>query len=125
MWRTKKIRNIFVFIVLNLTAALRIAWLLLVEFIVAVADMVRAVTSGRKLYKEFLLLLSRVFVGVGLRELLMISGQIDVARGLHGKVRWCPACGGGPLERERHLTMSVAAAAIYAHLARTHLMPRL
>jgi endonuclease/exonuclease/phosphatase family metal-dependent hydrolase len=82
MWRTKKIRNIFVFVVLNLTAAVRIAWLLLVEFGVAVADMVRAVISGRRLYKEFLLLISRVFVGVGLRELLTISGQIDVARGL-------------------------------------------
>jgi endonuclease/exonuclease/phosphatase family metal-dependent hydrolase len=44
--------------------------------------MVRAIASGRRGYKEFLLLISRVFVGVGLRELLTISGQIDVARGL-------------------------------------------
>jgi endonuclease/exonuclease/phosphatase family metal-dependent hydrolase len=82
MWRTKKIRNIFVFIVLNLGTALRIAWLLLIEFGVAGWDMMRAVASGRRVYKEFLLLVSRVFVGVGLRELLTISGQIDVARGL-------------------------------------------
>lgn len=82
MWRTKKIRNIFVFIVLNLTAAFRIAWLLLVEFCVAIVDMIRAIASGRRPYREFLLLISRVFVGVGLRELLTISGQIDVARGL-------------------------------------------
>ncbi len=82
MWRTKKIRNIFVFIVLNLTAAFRIAWLLLVEFCVGVVDMVRAIARGRRPYREFLLLVSRVFVGVGLRELLTISGQIDVARGL-------------------------------------------
>ena len=82
MWRTKKIRNIFVFILLNLSSALRIAWLLLVEFAVAAVDMLRAVASGRRVYKEFLLLVSRVFVGVGLRELLTISGQIDVARGL-------------------------------------------
>src|SRR5688500_6829665 len=38
LWRTKKIRNIFVFIVLNLTAALRIAWALLAEFGVALLD---------------------------------------------------------------------------------------
>ena len=82
MWRTKKIRNIFVFIVLNLPSAVRIAGLLAVEFVVALGDLIRAVASGRRPYKEFLLLMSRVFVGVGLRELLMISGQIDVARGL-------------------------------------------
>lgn len=82
MWRTKKIRNIFVFILLNLTSAFRIAWLLLVEFCVGGADMVRAIARGRRPDREFLLLISRVFVGVGLRELLTISGQIDVARGL-------------------------------------------
>jgi endonuclease/exonuclease/phosphatase family metal-dependent hydrolase len=82
MWRTKKIRNIFVFIVLNLFTAFRLAGLLTVELGVAGWQMLRAVTGGRPMYKEFLLLLSRVFIGVGLRELLMISGQIDVARGL-------------------------------------------
>ncbi|HEY1109659.1 MAG TPA: endonuclease, partial [Opitutaceae bacterium] len=82
MWRTKKIRNIFVFCVLHLTAAVRIAGLLIVEFFVAMWEMIRALLSGRPLYKEFLLLVSRVFVGVGLRELLTISGQIDVTRGL-------------------------------------------
>lgn len=82
MWRTKKIRNIFVFIVLNLTAAIRIAGLLVVEFGVGLVDLLRAIRSGRRLYKEFMLLVSRVFVGVGLRELLTLSGQIDVARGL-------------------------------------------
>lgn len=82
MWRTKKIRNIFVFCVLHLTAAVRIAGLLFVEFFVALWEMIRALLSGRPLYKEFLLLVSRVFVGVGLRELLTISGQIDVTRGL-------------------------------------------
>lgn len=82
MWRSKKIRNIFVFVVLNFFTALRLAGLLAVEFCVALVDMVRAVASGRKPGREFLLLVSRVFVGVGLRELLTISGQIDVARGL-------------------------------------------
>jgi len=82
MWRTKKIRNIFVFIVLHLTAAFRIAGLLLVEFFVALVEMIKAIASGRRPDKELMLLLSRVFVGVGLRELLTISGQIDVARGL-------------------------------------------
>lgn len=82
MWRSKKIRNIFVFILLNLASAWRIAWLLLVQSGVALADMLRAIASGRRPGSEFLLLVSRVFVGVGLRELLTISGQIDVTRGL-------------------------------------------
>jgi endonuclease/exonuclease/phosphatase family metal-dependent hydrolase len=82
MWRTKKIRNIFVFILLNLTAAFRIAGLLLVEFGIAFVDMLRAIFSGRRPYREFLLMISRVFVGTGLRELLTLSGQIDVTRGL-------------------------------------------
>lgn len=82
MWRTGKILNIFVFILLQLPSAIRIAWLLLVEFAVAVGDAARAIAKGRKPSLELMLLLSRVFVGVGLRELLIISGQIDVTRGL-------------------------------------------
>lgn len=82
MWRTKKFRNILIFCGLNMMSAFRIAGLLLVEFCVAAADLMRAVTKGRRLGPEFLLLVSRVFVGVGLRELLTISGQIDVTRGL-------------------------------------------
>jgi endonuclease/exonuclease/phosphatase family metal-dependent hydrolase len=82
MWRAKKFRNLFLFLVLNFPTALRLAWLLVVEFFIALGDMARAVASGRRMGREMLLLLSRVFVGVGLRELLTISGQIDVARGL-------------------------------------------
>lgn len=82
MWRTNKIRNIFVFIALNLPTALRIAWQILIEAGVGIGDAFRAIVSGRRLGRELMLLVSRVFVGVGLRELLTISGQIDVARGL-------------------------------------------
>ena len=82
MWRTGKIRNIFVFILLQLPTALRIAWLLVIELAVAIGDAARAIARGRKPSPELMLLLSRVFVGVGLRELLTISGQIDVTRGL-------------------------------------------
>ncbi|HYD84401.1 MAG TPA: endonuclease, partial [Opitutus sp.] len=82
MWRSGKIRNIFLFIVLQLPAALRILWRLLVEMGVAISDAAQAIARGRKPKLELMLLLSRVFVGVGLRELLTISGQIDVTRGL-------------------------------------------
>lgn len=82
MWRTGKIRNIFVFIILNLAAAARILGLLLVELGVAFGEAVQAVFQGRRPSLELLLVLSRVFVSVGLRELLTISGCVDVARGL-------------------------------------------
>src|SRR5690606_13701408 len=82
LWRAGRRGNIFIFLVLNLGAALRIAYLLVVEFGVAFVDAVKAIARGRRPDRELLLLVSRVFVGVGLRELLTISGQIDVARGL-------------------------------------------
>ncbi|MEO6002758.1 MAG: endonuclease/exonuclease/phosphatase family protein [Opitutus sp.] len=82
MWRSGMIRNLVGFIVLELPSALRIAWLLVAEFAVAATDAIRAIAKGRKPSPEFLLLLSRVFVGVGLRELLTISGEIEVTRGL-------------------------------------------
>lgn len=82
MWRSGKIRNIFLFILFQLPAAVRILWLLLVELAVAIGDAAQAIAHGRKPKLELMLLLSRVFVGVGLRELLTISGEIDVTRGL-------------------------------------------
>lgn len=82
MWRTGKIGFVFVFIVLQLPAALRIFWLLLVEFVVAFSDSIRAIFAGRRPKLELMLLLSRVFVGVGLREWITIGGEIDVTRGL-------------------------------------------
>jgi endonuclease/exonuclease/phosphatase family metal-dependent hydrolase len=82
MWRSGKIRNIFLFMLFQLPAAARILWLLLIEFGVAIGDAVQAIAHGRKPKLELMLLVSRVFVGVGLRELLTISGEIDVTRGL-------------------------------------------
>jgi endonuclease/exonuclease/phosphatase family metal-dependent hydrolase len=82
MWHSGKIGHLFIFIALQLPAAVRIAWLLIVEFFVAVSDSFRAIVAGRRPKLELLLLLSRVFVGVGLRELITLGGQIDVTRGL-------------------------------------------
>ena len=82
IWRSGKLRNAFLFVVLQAPAVLRIFWLLLVEFAVAAGDAVRAIARGRRPKVELTLVLSRVMVGVGLRELLMIGGQIDVTRGL-------------------------------------------
>lgn len=82
MWSTGKIRNIFVFTILQLPSAVRILWRLMIELGVAIVDAAQAITRGRRPKMELMLLLSRVFVGVGLRELLTLSGQIEVTRGL-------------------------------------------
>lgn len=82
MWRTGKIRNIFVFILLQLPAALRIAGLLVLETYVAFWDLVDGVRSGEPFWLELNMAFSRVFLGTGLRELVTIGGKIDVTRGL-------------------------------------------
>src|SRR3954465_7098015 len=56
MWGSGKILNIFIFILLNFPAALRIAAAVVMEFGIALADAVRAVVRGRPFYREFLLL---------------------------------------------------------------------
>lgn len=82
MWRTGKIRNIFLFCILQLPAALRIAGLLMVEFGAALRAAIIGIRHGRRPGPEFAMVFSRVFIGTGLRELIRIGGRIDVTRGL-------------------------------------------
>lgn len=82
MWRTGKIRNIFLFILLQFPASLRIAGMLIVEIFVALWDVIDGVRRGERLGLELGMAFSRVFIGTGLRELVTIGGKVDVARGL-------------------------------------------
>lgn len=82
MWRTGKIRNIFLFILVQFPACLRIATLLIVEIFVALWDVIDGVRHGEKFSLEMGMAFSRVFVGTGLRELVEIGGKVDLARGL-------------------------------------------
>lgn len=82
IWRTRKIRKMFLFSILQLPALLRILWLLVVEFAAAVKAAVLGIRHGRRIGPEFSLILSRVFIATGLRELIRIGGRVDVARGL-------------------------------------------
>jgi endonuclease/exonuclease/phosphatase family metal-dependent hydrolase len=82
MWRTGKIRNIFVFIVLHFFSALKIAGLLLLELAISVPQAVRGILRGQWPSQEFGMVISRTFIGIGLRELITIGGKIDVTRGL-------------------------------------------
>lgn len=82
MWRTGKIRNIFVFLILHFPSAVRIAGLLLLEIAIAIPRALRGVLRGQWASQEFGMVLSRVFIGIGLRELVTIGAKIDTARGL-------------------------------------------
>jgi endonuclease/exonuclease/phosphatase family metal-dependent hydrolase len=82
MWQTGKIGNIFVFILLHFTAALRIAALLLLETGIALGDAVAGIWRGQPVGHELLVAGSRVFVSVGLRELVTMGVAVDLARGL-------------------------------------------
>jgi endonuclease/exonuclease/phosphatase family metal-dependent hydrolase len=82
MWRTGKIRNIFLFSLLQLPTLLRIFGLLFLEFFAAVRAAFRGIRQGRRAWLEFAMIFSRVFIGTGLRELIRIGGKVDVARGL-------------------------------------------
>ncbi|HEY8990908.1 MAG TPA: alkaline phosphatase family protein, partial [Luteolibacter sp.] len=82
LWRTGKIRSGFVFLVLHGVSAVKIAALLLLEFAIALPQAVRGVFRGQWPSQEFFMVLSRTFIGVGLRELVTIGGKVDVTRGL-------------------------------------------
>lgn len=82
MWRTGKIWNIFVFILLQLPSTLRIAGLLMVETAISLWDAVGGMWRGQQAGHELFVAFSRVFVSVGLRELVTIGAKVDVARGL-------------------------------------------
>jgi len=82
MWRTGKIGNIFVFMLLHPLHTLGIAGLMLLETALAVWDLVVGLFHGEKLRPELLMFVSRLFVTIGLRELITIGAAVDLARGL-------------------------------------------
>ena len=82
MWRTGKIRNIFVFILLNLWSVAKIAAFLVVELLLACWDGIAGIVRGERFGLELQMAVSRVFVGIGLRELITIGAAVDVTRGL-------------------------------------------
>jgi endonuclease/exonuclease/phosphatase family metal-dependent hydrolase len=82
MWRTGKIRNIFVFAVLHFFVLLRILALLGVEVAIGFWHALLGVWHGESPMLELSMLASRVFIGIGARELITIGAKVDVARGL-------------------------------------------
>ncbi|HEY0455046.1 MAG TPA: endonuclease/exonuclease/phosphatase family protein [Verrucomicrobiae bacterium] len=63
-------------------ATLRVVFLLFLESIRSIYDMLKGVAKGESFQKEFKFILSRVFVGTVLREATQIGAGVDMARGL-------------------------------------------
>lgn len=82
MWQTGKIRNIFIFLLLQVPSVLRIVALLILETAIALGDACTGIWRGRPAGHELLVAGSRIFVSIGLRELVTIGAAVDLARGL-------------------------------------------
>lgn len=82
LWRTGKIRNIFLFGILHFPSFLRLLALLPIEFFIACGDAIRGLRRGQSASRELLLVAARVFICVGLRELVTLGARIDLTRGL-------------------------------------------
>ncbi len=82
LWRTGKIGNIFMFILLHPFSTLLLTGLILVELLLALGDLVAGLFRGEKFLPELMLVISRMFVAVGVRELVTMGAAVDVTRGL-------------------------------------------
>ncbi|QDT61400.1 hypothetical protein SV7mr_39350 [Stieleria bergensis] len=60
----------------------RAAGLVFIEIWLGLFDFLRRAITGRELWQELLMIVSRVMVAIGLRELTIISASMDAARGL-------------------------------------------
>lgn len=70
------------FLLANLYSFLRVGVLMLLELGLALVDCVRGLRRGYDLLKELKFIPTRVGISILLRELCVIGGKIDVARGL-------------------------------------------
>lgn len=82
MWRTGKIRNILLFAFLHFPSFLRLVALLPLELVIALGDAFRGMWRGQTIVRELVFIMGRVFVSVGLREMVTLGAKVDLARGL-------------------------------------------
>jgi hypothetical protein len=81
-WRAGGILEGLLVALLHIPAMLRIAGLGSIELWIGLTETLRGVWRRQNPFLELGMLLSRMCVGVGLRELLAIGGKVDVTRGL-------------------------------------------
>ncbi len=74
--------RMFLIVLLSIYSWIRVGVLLVIEFLLALLDVVRGLIAGQDLWKEIKFISSRVGVSILMRELATIGAKIDVARGL-------------------------------------------
>jgi endonuclease/exonuclease/phosphatase family metal-dependent hydrolase len=74
--------SLLVFILLNLYSFVRVAVLMLLEFLLAFIDFFRGIIARQDLFRELQFVSTRVAISILLRELVTIGAKLDVARGL-------------------------------------------
>ncbi len=82
LWRTNAVRQILLFAFLHTPSFLRLLALLPLEFIIAIGDAIRGISRGQGWANELKFVFMRVFICVGLRELVTLGAKIDLARGV-------------------------------------------
>lgn len=82
LWRHGKIGQFFLFLLLQLPAVIRILFLTLLELGLGLVDAVTGILRGQHPSQELGMVISRMCVGIGLREVVTIGGKVDVTRGL-------------------------------------------
>lgn len=82
LFRSRSWIWLLLFAVFQFPALARAVLLLGVEFWIAFRDLFHGVARGERLGEEFKAVFQRVFICVGLRELVTIGTKIDVMRGL-------------------------------------------
>ena len=81
LWRKGFVGRLL-FSVLHIPSLLRIAALVLLELILGLSDALWGLCKRQRVTLELAAVLSRLAVGVALREVLSVGGRLDVARGL-------------------------------------------
>lgn len=81
-WGNMNLLTTLLLIVTHLYSFLRVGALLVLEFILAVVDLIKGVDLGYSFIKELTFIPSRVGICILLRELIVIGSKIDINRGL-------------------------------------------
>ncbi len=82
LWRAMHPLHFVVFLLLYFDSTVRVVGMMLMEFVLALVDCVRGLLAGRHLWKELGVVLSRVAIGILLRELMTFGARLDMVRGL-------------------------------------------
>jgi endonuclease/exonuclease/phosphatase family metal-dependent hydrolase len=82
LFRSRPVLGALTFPILHFPSLMKLFGLWAVEMVIAVRDMFYGLFRGESLYEELVMVFKRVFVCIGLREVVAIGAKIDAARGL-------------------------------------------